>query len=90
MRPNGLVLGLLAVCACGVPKDYVRLETTAAFDNAASVAAHVKAKCSGAAADDEDCKQSNDKLVATCQSLDELNKKGDGKGFDCKAWKAGE
>lgn len=81
-----LFVGVAIVSAsCGVPKDYVKHQTHAAFDNAGSVAAHVKLKCGADAA--EDCKQAADKLGAICQSLDELDRKAGGPGFDCATWK---
>jgi hypothetical protein len=82
-----LVAGvMLAALGCGVPKSYVTHQTRAAFDNAGSVAAHVKAKCGADVGGD--CKQAADKLAAICASLDELDKQAGGAGFDCAAWKA--
>lgn len=82
-----LVLGAaLAAMGCGVSKSYVTHQTRATFDNAVSVAAHVKAKCGADTGDD--CKQLADKLAAVCASLDELDKKAGGAGYDCAAWKA--
>jgi len=78
---------IAATASCGVPKDYVKQQTRAAFDNTVSIAAHVKAKCGGQPDADENCKQATDKLGAICQGLDELAKKAGGPGFDCAAWK---
>jgi len=75
-----------AAACCGVPKEYVRQQIRAEFDNTVSVATHVKLKCGDQASTDEDCKQANDKLTRTCQSLDELSKQADAKGFDCATW----
>jgi len=88
MTRNLLVIATLVTAGCGVPKEYVRQQTRAAFDNAASVAAHVKLKCGDPAVADDNCKQADDKLAATCTSLDELAKKAGGTGFDCATWKA--
>jgi len=87
MTRNLLVIATLVTAGCGVQKDYVRQQTRAAFDNAASVAAHVKLKCGDAAAVDDNCKQASDKLAAICTSLDELAKQAGGTGFDCAGWK---
>jgi hypothetical protein len=77
---------ILGAAACGVSKEYVRQQTRAEFDNTVSAATHVKLKCGGQAGTDEDCRQASDKLTQTCQSLDELSKQADAKGFDCAAW----
>ena len=81
-----LLIIALGAAACGVSKDYVRQQTRAEFDNTVSAAAHVKQKCDNQAGTDEDCKQASDKLAQICQSLDELSKNADAKGFDCAAW----
>jgi hypothetical protein len=79
---------VLCVAGCGgVPKELVKTETHNAFDNASSVAAHVKLKCGDQAASDEHCKQAADKLAQLCHALDELAKKAGAPGFDCAAWK---
>jgi hypothetical protein len=78
---------IVAGASCGVPKEYVKQQTRAAFDNTVSVAAHVKTKCGDKPDADENCKQASDKLGAICQSLDELAKQAGGPGFDCAAWK---
>jgi len=86
LRPWFVVLCVASI-NCGVPKDFVKQESHNAFNNASSVAAHVKAKCGDAAATDENCKQASDKLGQLCHSLDELSKHAGGTGFDCAAWK---
>jgi len=78
---------VVASASCGVPRDYVKQQTRAAFDNTVSVAAHVKTKCGDKPDTDENCKEAGAKLAAICQSLDELAKKAGGPGFDCAGWK---
>jgi hypothetical protein len=80
------VIGLSA-CTYGVPYDYVLTETSNAFKNTSSVAAHLKAKCGEAADSDTDCKESKEKLAQACNALDELATRAEGHGFDCSAWK---
>lgn len=84
--PRTFVLLLsIAAAGCGVPKDFVKTETHNAFNNASSVAAHVKLKCGEAA--DANCTQVTDKLGQLCHALDELAKQAGSAGFDCASWK---
>lgn len=87
MLKLSFVVGVLCVVGCGVPKDFVKTESHNAFNNASSVAAHVKAKCGAEAASDDNCKQAADKLAQLCAGLNELAKHAGGSGFDCAAWK---
>jgi len=82
-----LVISIVASVGCGLPKDYVKQQTTATFHNASDVAAHVKAKCGDQADADTDCVQAKTKLAAVCASLDEMAKKVGGAGFDCAGWR---
>ncbi len=71
---------------CGVPKEFVRQETTTAFNNAGMAARRIQDKCQEQ--DDQGCESAKKSLSAICQGLDELSIRADGHGFDCANWKA--